>query len=307
MEAVLQIAEGPLAGHVVQVRSGLTIQVGRTQWADVAIDSDPEMADVHFSVACDADACTLTDLSEGKQTLVNDEQVTQQALQHGDRITAGGTAFNVMLAGVPQQEEAGDGAEAEPPPEPSGFEKVPPAPPHTLVRLDDLDEAAAALVVEHSTARACYDALLAAGLVSDAVSFLAGALPKREAVWWATECAHELGDASAPADAAALEAARAWAADPTEESRRAAEAAAEATGMATVAGFIAQAAFWNSGSMSAPDLPEAPAPDHLTAVTLAGALSQLHGEAEPAEAEACMRAILDKGVAVADGMVSWEA
>src|SRR5438046_304105 len=69
--------------------------------------------------------------------------------------------------------------------------------------------------------------------------FLAAALPKREAVWWACLCVRQSpAAAGAPAEAA-LRAAERWAGDPTDENRRSAFAAAEAAGLATAAGCAA--------------------------------------------------------------------
>src|SRR5438477_10479612 len=67
------------------------------------------------------------------------------------------------------------------------------------------------------------DALAKAGHFTDAVRFLAHALPKREAVWWACLAAREtmLEDA-APEVQDALKAAEAWVFKPVEENRRAA-------------------------------------------------------------------------------------
>src|SRR4051794_21799720 len=57
--------------------------------------------------------------------------------------------------------------------------------------------------------------------VPDAVGFLAHALPKREAVWWACLCARSVaGEKPAAPISAALDAAEAWVADPVEENRR---------------------------------------------------------------------------------------
>src|SRR3954471_5602169 len=56
----------------------------------------------------------------------------------------------------------------------------------------------------------------------DGARFVANALPKREAVWWACQCARLVLDPEAPeVQLAAIEGAEAWAADPSEERRRA--------------------------------------------------------------------------------------
>src|SRR5262249_43825262 len=100
-----------------------------------------------------------------------------------------------------------------------------------------LSDGAAAVPCDGKTPRACLDELASAGHLTDAEAFLAHALPKREAVWWACACAREAVGPSPPAPvAAALDAAEAWAADPVDDKRRRAMAAAEALGFGHPAG-----------------------------------------------------------------------
>src|ERR671916_119514 len=73
-------------------------------------------------------------------------------------------------------------------------------------------EAALGLLAEDQTPRQFLDALVENGEFHDAVRFLAYALPKREAVWWACLCARAASGANPPASIlAALNAAKAWA------------------------------------------------------------------------------------------------
>src|SRR4051794_21477337 len=65
------------------------------------------------------------------------------------------------------------------------------------------------------------DTLIDEGELVDAVQFLAHTLPKRQAVWWACRAADATG-LTGPADAA-LRAADAWVAEPTEVRRVAAQ------------------------------------------------------------------------------------
>src|ERR1043166_8813697 len=74
-------------------------------------------------------------------------------------------------------------------------------------------------------------------LYPDAVRFLAHALPKREAVWWGWMSARRAaGDHPTPKIKAALEATEEWIAQPSEENRRAAHAAAQVAEFSTAAG-----------------------------------------------------------------------
>src|SRR5260221_9912957 len=80
----------------------------------------------------------------------------------------------------------------------------------------------------------------------DAVRFLAHALPKREAVWWACLCARQAHGPNPPAPLGpALQAAEKWTSDPSEDNRRAAHTAAEAGAMGSPAGFAPRAAFFS--------------------------------------------------------------
>src|SRR4051812_12044948 len=98
-----------------------------------------------------------------------------------------------------------------------------------VCRLVQLEDPAKALLREGMAPRAYLDALTAAGHFADALRFLAAALPKREAVWWACVCARQGYGTPVPAPAAAaLAAAEKFAADPSDANRRATYTAAEA-------------------------------------------------------------------------------
>jgi hypothetical protein len=64
--------------------------------------------------------------------------------------------------------------------------------------------------------------LAASGAHRDAVSFCAYVLPRREAVWWACQCARASGTALLPEERDALDAAEAWVRTPEEDYRQAA-------------------------------------------------------------------------------------
>src|SRR5262249_24880898 len=82
----------------------------------------------------------------------------------------------------------------------------------------------------------------------DAVRFLAHALPKREAVWWAWQCARTAAGASpSPQALAALAAVEQWVKDPSENNRQAALDPAAALEFGTAAGGAALGAFRSSG------------------------------------------------------------
>jgi hypothetical protein len=145
-------------------------------------------------------------------------------------------------------------------------------------------------------------------LHSDASKFLAHALPKREAVWWACLCAELiLGPDPPPVAVAALNAARAWVIDPKEENRRAAFAAAEAAKVGTPEGCAAMAAFLSGGSLSLPDLPVVPPAEHLTGELVAWSLAIATVIKQPEKAAEKYVTFLKLGQEVAEGQHLWAA
>jgi hypothetical protein len=170
-----------------------------------------------------------------------------------------------------------------------------------------LGEEAGSLLHEQSTPEAFLEALLEMEHFIDATRFLAHALPKREAVWWACLCSRQAHVASTPpVIAAALLAAEKWVADPKEEHRRAAFAAAEAAGFGTPAGCAAVAAFWSSGSLGPPDVAAIPPGEHLTGRGVANAIMLAAVMAEPEKAADKNRTFLALGIDVAKGTNRWK-
>jgi hypothetical protein len=144
------------------------------------------------------------------------------------------------------------------------------------------------------------------GLFADAARFLAHALPRREAVWWACQCARlVLGPQPPEPFVAALQAAEHWAAAPTEENRRSAFPAAEAAEFGTPPGCAALAAFWSGGSLAPPDSTAVPPPEHLTPSAVANAVLLAAVQEEPERATEKFRQFLELGVQVAEGRNRW--
>lgn len=142
----------------------------------------------------------------------------------------------------------------------------------------------------------------------EAVRFLAHALPKQEAVWWACLCAREAaGSAPAQQASAALEAAEKWVRNPTEENRRPAMPAAEAAGLATPAGSAALAAFLSGGSLGPSHVPAVPPPENVAAQAVAGAviLSVVSRELEKLQER--FQAALARGREVGHGTNRWDS
>jgi hypothetical protein len=140
-----------------------------------------------------------------------------------------------------------------------------------------------------------------------AMQFLAFALPKPEAVWWACRCVREsAGSAPAPASVAALQAAEKWVSNPTDENRRAAMPVAQTAGLATAAGAAALAAFVSGGSLAPANIPPVPPADTLTAQAVSGAVLVAAVERETEKAFDKFRRFLAIGIEVANGTSRWD-
>jgi hypothetical protein len=137
------------------------------------------------------------------------------------------------------------------------------------------------------------------GMTQDAVGFLAYALPKREAVWWACQCVREAGpDSGDPAKAALLAAAH-WVADPSEQHRRAAHLAAEQA-ESTPESFVAFGAFFSGGSMAPPGAPEVPPAKDLTACMTMNAVLIAAVAKEPQKAPQRYQRFVEIGIQTAN-------
>jgi hypothetical protein len=167
------------------------------------------------------------------------------------------------------------------------------------------DEARALLAEKHSPQD--YLALLVEkDHLQDAIRFLAHALPKREAVWWAWVCARRAAGAEpAPNIKVSLEATEKWIAQPTEDNRRAAMTAAEAADVGTPAGCAGMAAFFSGGSIAPPDVQAVPPGPYLTAKMVSGAVILAGLATEPEKAAEKFRASLDQGLEVVKRIKLW--
>jgi hypothetical protein len=156
-----------------------------------------------------------------------------------------------------------------------------------VCRHFELGPAARALLTESASPAEFLDLLAGDGHWPDAVRLLSHGLGRREAVWWACQCARDAAGAGASPEAlAALRAAETWVYQPSEANRRAAEAAAQAEGLEHPASFAAMAGFWSGGSIAPPANPQpVPPPPLLTAQAVANAV-MLAAVASPVAAAA---------------------
>jgi len=149
-------------------------------------------------------------------------------------------------------------------------------------------------------------ALLDYGHDRDALRFLAYALPKRYAVYWAYLCVKAMQPKEVPPLAAkALEAAHKWILDPAETNRRACEVAYLAAGLEEPAGVVAVAAFWADGSLAPEGNPVVPPPAHLCAHGASSAVMLGVAKCDPLKARELYAQAIAQGVGVAAGKLAW--
>jgi hypothetical protein len=130
------------------------------------------------------------------------------------------------------------------------------------------------------TAREFVEALVRESMYSEAISFLAFGLPRRESVWWGALFVLWTGAGRLlPEEARRLQAVARWVAEPDEAHRL---AAAELEDPATPAGRLARAVKRTGGSMLPPSAPVRPPAAEMTprAVVAAITAAILQGEAK---------------------------
>lgn len=138
-----------------------------------------------------------------------------------------------------------------------------------------LSAEARALLEKSANVRRLLDALIEAGLLTDALAVVARALPKRYVIAWACECMKSaLADDPTvkDIDRAGLALAQQWLADPSEERRRAAFEFAERDELSSPGAWIAASAGWSGGSLAPRGYDPIPPPDHLPAEAAVAAL-----------------------------------
>ncbi len=144
--------------------------------------------------------------------------------------------------------------------------------------------------------------LVQKNLFFDAVKFLAHALPKREAIWWACLAVKKaLPESAAAPQLAALNAAEQWAFGPSEEKRLLAKAWSEKTGQKSAASWAATAAFWSGGSIAKPGEPDMMPPPYLYAHAVAGAISMAAFELNKDNAAEPFKLFIRQGLDLAAG------
>jgi hypothetical protein len=178
-----------------------------------------------------------------------------------------------------------------------------------LCAVSDLgDDAKALLTGDIPSPRSFVATLVERDLHADAIRFIAHALPRREAVWWAWVCARKVAGAEPKAATkAALDATERWIVQPTEEHRRQALHFGELADFGTPAGCAALAAFMSAGSLAPPHAPPVPPDEFMTAKAVAGSVTLAAVTTEPERAVEKFNEFVKVGLEVADRTKLWPA
>ena len=116
------------------------------------------------------------------------------------------------------------------------------------------DEDALPFFAPRRSAPEVFAALVDAEERVTAIRYLAVALPRREAVWWACAVARRFpAPVSRPEEEACWAAAEAWVYEPGDGQRRAAYAPAHALDFSTAGAYAALGVYWSGGSLAPPE------------------------------------------------------
>lgn len=167
-----------------------------------------------------------------------------------------------------------------------------------LYQQIDFSAVALATIDRQQSAAENIRKLCATSCFHDAVLLLAHSLPKREAVWWACQCARSTLPKEAPQrERAAIDLAESWAMKPDNDKRLKALAEGEVIGSYAAAGMVALAAGWSAGNISSDQSIEVPPPLHLSAVAVAAAVT-LAAAAEPEQMDAHYQRFIQDGLKI---------
>lgn len=176
-----------------------------------------------------------------------------------------------------------------------------------LAQAAELDEEACKLLAPTTAPRVFLQTMIEREFYADAVRFLAHALPRREAVWWAWVCARRAaGETPPPEVQAALDATERWIRDPSDEHRRVAMQRGEAADFGTPAGCAALAAFLSGDNLAPPNVEQAVPPgEFMAAKAIAGAVVLAAVAQEPEKASEKFQAFIQQGLDVVNRIKLW--
>src|SRR5690606_14934133 len=171
----------------------------------------------------------------------------------------------------------------------------------------ELSEEAREILASEQHGRTFVEKLIETEQYSDAIAFLAHALPRREAVWWAWLCARAAAGEKPPASViASLEATKTWIAEPTHPHRRAAIDAAEVAGIGTPAGCAGLAAFLCGDTLGPAEAPPAPPGEYAAAKAIGGSINLAATADLEADISARYAEFVRQGLELAERTKLWD-
>lgn len=169
-----------------------------------------------------------------------------------------------------------------------------------IAKDSGLEGIALNLLAEYAESTEYLNQLIAQKLYPDAVRFLAHALPRREATWWACLCARHHDNAT-PAELKAVELAETWVYKPNEDNRKPTLAAAEAISHHKPHHWAAMSAFWSGHDISPTPQAIIPPSETLYAKAVMGAVMLAATQVEPNKVIETYQLFLQQGIDIANG------
>jgi hypothetical protein len=171
-----------------------------------------------------------------------------------------------------------------------------------VLAMAKLEPAHSTLVRDCADTAAALTRLEDAGQLTGAARLGGFALPRREAVWWASMCASHTAPPHQPElEQRMREAAELWVRRQDDDSRRAAMDLARLAGFNTPEAWVAVAAFWSDGSMAPRGQPVVPPGVHLTGTAVGGAVALASVRGDPARQPVRLSRFLASLREIADG------
>lgn len=167
---------------------------------------------------------------------------------------------------------------------------------------DAIDEDAFELLNHDTTPSDYLDNLLKKEYFADSIIFLAHALPKREAIWWACLCSKTVMNKETKADdLASLTMAEKWVYDPDDKKRRMCGALAEKGEYKSAQNWTAAAVFWSGGSIMAEEEPAMEPAPYLYAHAVSGAILNAVGVSGADDIDIQFKEFIQHGLNIAEG------
>jgi hypothetical protein len=162
-----------------------------------------------------------------------------------------------------------------------------------ILPMAKLEPPAAALLTGCTDTEDALQRLRSAGDLTAATRLAAFALPRREAVWWASMCAlHTAPENQPQIELKTRETAELWVRRQDDTTRRQAMDLARQAGFAAPESWAAVAAFWSGDSMSPLGQPAVPPAPHLAGTAVSGAIALAAVRGDPSRRPARLERFL---------------